>query len=70
MNSIKKIFEDFLNEGLSAESNKRYGPAVSNHYKALSSICSYIIMNKVGKSPKNHSEIFLFLKISFPEVKH
>ena len=43
------------------------GP-VSNYYKALSILCSHLIISKLRKTPKNHTEIFLFLKVSFPEV--
>jgi hypothetical protein len=64
----QKIFTDFVEEGLSAESKQRYGPAVSNYYKALTFLCSYLIQNKLRKIPTNHNEIFLFLKVSFPKV--
>lgn len=68
MEELKKIFREFIDESLSAESKKRYGPAVSNYYKALSILCSYLIYNKTRKQPKNHTEIFLFLQVSFPEI--
>lgn len=68
MEEQKKIFNDFLEEGLSAEERGRYGPAVSNYYKALTVFCSFLIVNKLRKIPKNHNEIFLFLKVSFPEI--
>ncbi len=68
MEEYKQIFRDFLEEAISAESNKRYGVAVSNYYKSLTTICSYLIENKLRKNPKSHTEIFLFLKISFPEI--
>ena len=68
MEELKRIFAEFLEEGISAESKARYGPAVSNYYKALSILCSYMITSRLRKVPKNHTEIFLFLKVSFPEV--
>lgn len=68
MEELKLIFKEFLEEAISSESKKRYGPAVSNYYKALTILCSFIIKNKLRKVPKNHTEIFLFLKVSFPEV--
>lgn len=68
MEEQKKIFTDFLEEGLSAEERGRYSPAVSNYYKALTVLCSFLIINKLRKTPKNHNEIFLFLRISFPEI--
>ena len=68
METYKQIFQDFLEEAISAESRGRYGPAVSDYYKALTSLCSFLIKNKLQKTPKNHTEIFLFLKISFPDI--
>lgn len=68
MEEYKQIFKDFLEEGINSESRKKYGPAVSNYYKALTTLCSFIIINKLRKAPKNHTEIFLFLKINFPEI--
>ncbi len=61
-------FEEFLEEGLSAEKKKRYRVAVSNYYKAITEVCSFLIKNKTGKVPNNHSEIFLFLKVHFPDI--
>ena len=61
-------FEEFLEEGLDAEKKKRYRVAVSNYYKAISEMCSFLIKNKTGKVPSNHSEIFLFLKAHFPDI--
>lgn len=68
MEEYKQIFKDFLEEAISSESKEKYGPAVSNYYKSLTIICSYLIINKLRKTPKNHTEIFLFLKVSFPEI--
>lgn len=68
MEESKQIFTDFLEEGISSEYKLRYSPAVSNYYKALTTLCSYLIKSKLRKTPKNHSEIFLFLKISFPDI--
>lgn len=68
MEGYKQIFRDFLEEAISSESKGRHGPAVSNYYKSLSTLCSYLITNKLRKTPKNHTEVFLFLKVSFPEI--
>ena len=68
MEELKKIFAEFLEEGISAESKVPDTVAVSNYYKALSILCSHLIISKLRKTPKNHTEIFLFLKVSFPEV--
>lgn len=61
-------FEEFLGEGLSSEKRKHYRAAASNYYKAIAEVCSFLIKNKTGKIPSNHSEIFLFLKIHFPTI--
>lgn len=42
-------FEEFLDEGIDAESKKHYRAAASNYYKAITEICSYLIKNKTGK---------------------
>ncbi len=68
MGEHKQIFKEFLEEGISSESKERYGPAVSNYYKVLTILCSYLITEKLRKAPKNHTEIFLFLRVSFPDV--
>ena len=68
MGEYKQIFRDFLEEAVSSESKGKYGPAVSNYYKALATLCSYLITNKVRKAPKSHTEVFLFLRVSFPEI--
>ncbi|MDD5651653.1 MAG: hypothetical protein PHF86_14760 [Candidatus Nanoarchaeia archaeon] len=68
MEEYKQIFKDFFEEGISAESNERFGVAVSNYYKSLTTLCSYLIENKLRKHPKSHTEIFLSLKVSFPEI--
>lgn len=68
MPDYKTIFTEFLEEGINSESRNKFNPAVSNYYKALTTLCSYIINNKLRKTPNNHAEIFLFLKISFPEI--
>ena len=68
MGEHKQIFKDFLGEAISSELKGKYGPAVSNYYKSLTTLSSYMIINKLRKTPKNHNEIFLFLKVSFPEV--
>ena len=61
-------FKEFLEEGIDAEKKERFRAAASNYYKALTELCSFLIENKTGKNPNNHSEIFLFLKVNFPEI--
>ena len=64
----EKGVKEFLEEGASSEKRGHYRAAASNYYKAVSELCSYLIKNKTGKVPANHSEIFLFLRVNFPEV--
>ena len=61
-------FEEFLEEGLNAEEKGHYRTAVSNYYKALTEVCSFLIKSKTGKVPNSHQEIFLFLRVNFPEI--
>jgi len=68
MAEYKQIFNEFLEEAISSEFRRRYGPAVSNYYKALTALCSYLITTKLRKAPKSHTEIFLFLRVSFPDI--
>jgi hypothetical protein len=67
-NIYEEGFEEFIEEGLSAENKKHYRTAASNYYKAVSEMCSFLIKNKTGKNPNNHSEIFLFLKVNFLDL--
>lgn len=68
MEEHKRIFAEFMEEALGSESRGRYNPAVSNYYKALTTLCSHLILSRLKKTPQNHSEIFLFLRTSFPEI--
>ena len=68
MGIYEEGFLEFLEEGMSAEKKGHYRAAVSNYYKAISEACSFLIQSKTGKMPSNHSEIFMFLRINFPQV--
>jgi len=61
-------FEEFISEAISSENRKKYRVAISNYYKALTELISYLIVKELEKTPKSHTEIFLFLKASFPEI--
>lgn len=61
-------FIEFLEEAIEAEKRRRFRVAVSNYYKALTEMCSYIIITQLQRQPTNHKEVFLFLKASFPEM--
>ncbi|HIH37453.1 hypothetical protein J4460_03740 [Candidatus Woesearchaeota archaeon] len=68
MKEIIEGFKEFFLEGEQAEQNEHYRAAASNYYKAIVQIARLLIWKKTGKVPKNHQEIFLFLKINFQEV--
>lgn len=61
-------FQDFYLEAISSESRGNFRVAISNYYKSLTEMCGYLVLKKLNKIPKNHNEIFLFLKVSFPEI--
>lgn len=61
-------FEEFLNEGIGAEKRGRLRAAASNYYKAIAEACSLMIKHKTGKIPNNHTEIFIFLQVHFPDI--
>ncbi len=57
---LESAEEDFI--------KKRYNSAIASYFKSASSMCDLKIYELKRVLPKNHSERFLFLKISFPEV--
>ena len=61
-------FEEFLLSGIDNEAKLRYKAAVSDYFKALTELNSFIITTKLLKSPQSHNEVFLFLRINFPEI--
>ena len=61
-------FREFLESAIEEENKGRYRVAISNYYKALTELCSYLILSKLEKTPKSHNEIFLFLRASFPKI--
>ncbi len=61
-------FEEFYLEAASSESKGMFRVAISNYYKSLTEMCGYLVLKKLNKIPKNHNEIFLFLRMSFPEI--
>lgn len=67
--TYKKLFDEFLDGALNEEKNKRYNSAVSNYYKALSTVCSLIIYRKNRKISNSHQEVDLFLLTLFPDIR-
>ena len=67
--TYKKLFDEFLDGAIDEENKKRYNSAISNYYKALSTLCSLIIYRKNRKIADSHQEVDLFLRTLFPDIK-
>jgi len=65
----KKLFNEFLDGAIDEENKNRYNSAISNYYKALSTICSLIIYRKNRKTANSHQEVDLFLATLFPDIR-
>ncbi|MBD3304424.1 hypothetical protein GF343_04715 [Candidatus Woesearchaeota archaeon] len=50
--TYKKLFKEFLEGALDEEKKGRYNSAISNYYKALSTLCSLLIYRKKQKNSK------------------
>lgn len=67
--TYKKLFNEFLEGAIDEESKGRYNSAVSNYYKALTTLCSLIIYRKNRKTSNSHQEVDLFMITLFPEIR-
>jgi len=65
---IKANIKEFLESAEEDFIKKRFNSAIASYFKAISNICDLKIYQIKRILPKNHSERFLFLKYSFPEV--
>ena len=65
---LKANIEEFLESAEEDFTKKRYNCAIASYFKAISTLCDLKIYELKRILPKNHSERFLLLKISFPEV--
>lgn len=65
----KKLFREFLDGALDEEKKGRYNSAISNYYKALSTLCSLIIYRENRKTADSHQEVDLFMSGLFPEIR-
>lgn len=65
VNDLKKNFEEFYENAKDAFSKKRYNPAVSDAYKAITILADIKIYQTLGFLPKNHTERFNLLKRNF-----
>lgn len=67
--TYKKLFKEFLDGALDEEKKARYNSAISNYYKALSTLCSLIIYRKNRKASNSHQEVDLFMSLLFPNIR-
>ncbi len=65
----KKLFNEFLDGALDEEKKGRYNSAISNYYKALSTLCSLIIYRTNRRTAGSHQEVDLFMEILFPDIR-
>jgi len=65
----KKLFKEFLDGAIDEEKKSRYNSAISNYYKALSTLCSLIIYRKNRKTADSHQEVDLFMNVLFPNIR-
>ena len=67
--TYKKLFNEFLDGAINEESEGRYNSAISNYYKALTTLCSLIIYRKNRKTANSHQEVDMFMSILFPDIR-
>ncbi len=65
---VKKNFDEFYELAELALETKKYNAAVTLYYKALVELCDLALLEATNKIGANHSERFLLLKISKPEL--
>ena len=67
--TYKKLFNEFLDGAIDEEKKGRYNSAISNYYKALSTLCSLIIYRKNRRISNSHQEVDLFMAGLFPDIR-
>ena len=65
-NSIINNIREHIEEGNKSYENKKYTAATNLYFKALVAIYDYVLLAKHGVRPKNHDEMFEFLKLREP----
>ncbi|MBI5871456.1 hypothetical protein HZB88_00005 [archaeon] len=65
---LKANIKEFLESAERDFAEGKYNSAVSSYFKAIASLCDLKIYELKRDLPKNHTERFLFLKTSFPQV--
>ena len=67
--TYKKLFEEFLDGAINEEVIGRYNSAISNYYKALTTLCSLLIYLRNRKTANSHQEVDLFMSVLFPDIR-
>ncbi|MBU0627757.1 MAG: hypothetical protein KKC75_01085 [Nanoarchaeota archaeon] len=67
--TYKKLFNEFLEGAIGEENKSRYNSAISNYYKALTTLCLLIIYRKNRKTANSHQEVDLFMLTLFPDIR-
>lgn len=67
-NALVENARSFVQSADLVYSKRDYTSATILYFKALFCALDYIILRKLGKSPKDHSERFRILESEFPEL--
>ncbi len=65
---ILKNFGEFYELAELATKTKKYNAAVTLYYKALIELCDLFLLKSINKIGANHSDRFLLLKMSNPDM--
>lgn len=65
---LKANIKEFLESAEEDLAKGRYNSAISSYFKAVATLCDLKIYETKRVLPKNHTERFLFLKMSFDEA--
>jgi len=68
MNELMQNALEFIASGEDNLLKKRYNASVSDFFKAIVTLCDYLIYKDMKFLPKNHNERFEFLKNYFNEI--
>ena len=62
---LKKGIEEYTQSALEDEAKGRKRSATTMYFKAIGTVCDFVIYSKLKKIPDNHSERFRFLEAHF-----
>ena len=65
---MKKGIDEYIQAAIEDEERARKRAATIMYFKAIGTICDYIIYSKLKKVPDNHNERFRILENHFPEL--